>query len=146
MAIGNECHGNSSSPGNVHTALSVGATEKVSKTRTEVAFFSSGASLAFPDKPQETYAKPDVTAPGVRVYSCIPPQQKKYAYMDGSSMAAPHVAGVAAVLMSAKPNASAEDIATALRDTAHNPHGENRRPDNRWGWGEIRPMDAWSQL
>jgi hypothetical protein len=48
-AIGNENYGNSSSPGNAHSALSVGAAEKV-KRGVEVAFFSSGASLVFSGK------------------------------------------------------------------------------------------------
>ena len=151
VAIGNENHGNTSSPGSAPSSFSVGATEKVSKTKTEVAFFSSGASLSFPGTANPFVTKPDVTAPGVQVYSCIPPEQAadgvfEYTYMDGSSMATPHVAGVAALLMAAKPNAGVDDIADALRDTAYHPGGNSKRPDNRWGWGEIRPLDALNQL
>ncbi len=151
VAIGNENHGNTSSPGSAPSALSVGATEKMSSTRTDVAFFSSGASLSFPGATIPLVTKPDVCAPGVQVYSSIPPQQTssgiyEYTYMDGTSMATPHVAGVAALLMAAKPNADATDIADALRDTAYHPGGNARRPDNRWGWGEIRPVDALAAL
>ena len=49
VAIGNENQGNSSSPGNAHNALGVGAVEMMGRNRLEVAFFSSGASLVFPD-------------------------------------------------------------------------------------------------
>ena len=151
VAIGNENHGNTSSPGSARSALSVGATEKMTSTRTDVAFFSSGASLSFPGGTPALVTKPDICAPGVQVYSAIPPQQTasgiyEYTYMDGTSMATPHVAGVAALLMAAKPNAGADDIADALRDTAYHPGGNNRRPDNRWGWGEIRPLDALAAL
>lgn len=151
VAIGNENHGNTSSPGSAPSSLSVGATEKMSKTKTDVAFFSSGASLSFPGTPTPVVTKPDVTAPGVQVYSCIPQQQTQdgvfeYTYMDGSSMATPHVAGAVALLMAAKRNATVADIVQALRDTAYHPGGDNSRPDNRWGWGEIRPLDALSQL
>jgi subtilisin family serine protease len=52
VAIGNENHGNSSSPGNSPTAFSVGAIEKMRGGKVDVAFFSSGASLVFPgDEP-----------------------------------------------------------------------------------------------
>src|SRR5690606_7934225 len=48
VAVGNENQGNSSSPGNAYNALAVGALERLSRTRVDVAFFSSGASLVFP--------------------------------------------------------------------------------------------------
>ncbi|MGH9935633.1 MAG: S8 family serine peptidase, partial [Blastocatellia bacterium] len=48
VAIGNENHGNSCSPGNTANAFSVGAVEKMKGGKYDVAFFSSGASLVFP--------------------------------------------------------------------------------------------------
>lgn len=48
VAIGNENHGNTSSPGSAYSALSVGAVEKMPGGKTSVAFFSCGASLVFP--------------------------------------------------------------------------------------------------
>ena len=152
VAIGNENHGNSSSPGNVHSAFSVGAAEKVKGGKVEVAFFSSGASLVFPGaEPNGLVTKPDVVAPGVQVFSCVPPQQtaggvRWYVYMDGTSMATPHVTGVAALLMSAKPDAPAADIMRVSRETAKHPEGDQRRPDNRWGYGLIQPIDALKAL
>ena len=57
-------------------------------------------------------------------------------------MATPHVAGVAALLMAANPEAQVTEILKALRDTAKHPAGKEQRPDNRWGYGLIRPLDA----
>jgi subtilisin family serine protease len=148
VAIGNENHGNSSSPGNAYSAFSVGAVEKMPRGKVEVAFFSSGASLVFPgEEPHALVTKPDVVAPGVQVYSCIPPEKQpdgtyEYAYMDGKSMATPHVAGVAALLMAAKPEAPVTDIMGVLKETARHPGGAKVRPDNRWGYGVIRPVEA----
>jgi len=148
VAIGNENHGNSSSPGNAYNAFSVGAIEKVHRGKVGVAFFSSGASLVFPgDAPHALVTKPDVVAPGVQVYSCIPPEKRsdgtyQYTYMDGTSMATPHVAGVAALLMAAHPDTPVKDIISVLKEAAKHPEGEEHRPDNRWGYGIIRPIEA----
>ena len=148
VAIGNESHGNTSSPGSAANALSVGAVEKLSHSRTNVAFFSSGASLVFPGNASNPLVtKPDIVAPGVQVYSSIPPENTpqgtfKYTYMSGTSMATPHVAGVAALLMSAMPTVKVTDIERALKDTAQHPAGSERRPDNRWGYGLIQPEEA----
>ena len=152
VAIGNENHGNSSSPGNAYNAFSVGALEKIPAGKVGVASFSSGASLVFPGvEPNALVTKPDVVAPGVQVFSCIPPEKRpegvyEYTYMDGTSMATPHVAGVAALLMAAKPEAQISDIVGVLRETAKHPDGVERRPDNRWGYGLIRPTEALKAL
>jgi hypothetical protein len=152
IAVGNEAQGNSSSPGNAYNALGVGAVEKVGRMKTDVAFFSSGASLVFPGRePNALVNKPDVVAPGVQVFSSIPPILRAggayfYSYMDGTSMATPHVAGVAALLMSACPNAPATSIMAAIKETAQHPGGNALRPDNRWGHGMVRPLEAMQAL
>ncbi|MBD2772688.1 S8 family serine peptidase [Iningainema tapete] len=152
VAIGNENHGNTSSPGNIHNAFSVGAVEKLPQNKVDVAFFSSGASLVFPEQePNKLVTKPDVVAPGVQVYSCIPPTKTPdgtyaYNYMDGTSMATPHVAGVAALLMAANPTAPVTDIIKVLKETAKHPVGSQRLQDNRWGWGLIQPTEALKAL
>ncbi|XGC80820.1 S8 family peptidase [Bdellovibrio bacteriovorus] len=53
-----------------------------------------------------------VAAPGERILSTIPGNST--AYMDGTSMAAPFVSGAAALLWSARPNATAGQIKTAI--------------------------------
>ena len=54
----------------------------------------------------------DLAAPGVDVYSTVP--GASYDYSDGTSMAAPHVAGVAALVWSKYPFATAEQIRDAV--------------------------------
>ncbi|MBD2505035.1 S8 family serine peptidase [Anabaena azotica] len=147
VAIGNENHGNSSSPGNVYNAFSVGAVEKTESDDVDVTFFSSGVSLVFPGQTNPLVTKPDVVAPGVQIYSSIPPSKGphgtyEYNFMDGTSMSTPHVAGVAALLMAANPTSPATDIIEALKTTASHPNGNDFRPCNRWGCGLIQPVEA----
>lgn len=56
-----------------------------------------------------------IAAPGSSIYSSVPGGA---AYFDGTSMAAPFVSGAAAVLWSARPNASAYQIKQALLEGA----------------------------
>jgi subtilisin family serine protease len=148
VSIGNNSHGSTHSPGNASYALGVGAVQK-SNGAVEVAPFSGGGSLDFPGNPLSRIIKPDVVAPGAEVWSCVPslePDVDEYRYMDGTSMAAPHAAGVVAVLMAACPKKSVLEIFQAIKETANHPRGKNLRPDNRWGYGMIDPLAALDAL
>ena len=63
--------------------------------------------------------KPDVAAPGGQIFSTWPHQQYAgHNTIGGTSMASPHVAGSAALYLQAHPGATAEQIRTALQNTA----------------------------
>jgi hypothetical protein len=112
-----------------------------------IAGFSGGASLVLADGTQTvTVTKPDVVAPGAQVWSCVPPGPVEggphsYAFMDGTSMATPHVSGAVALLMAACPTAPAPAIIEAVRKTARHPDPA-RSPDNRWGCGLVQLQAA----
>ena len=59
-----------------------------------------------------------VTAPGVDVYSTIPNNQ--YAIYNGTSMAAPHIAGVVALILSAMPNLTESQVRQIIISTSQN--------------------------
>jgi subtilisin family serine protease len=59
----------------------------------------------------------DVFAPGVRIYSTVP-GGNTYAALDGTSMASPVVAGVAALIKSYYPNLTPEQIKYAIENSA----------------------------
>ncbi|MDF5707130.1 MAG: S8 family serine peptidase [Nostoc sp. S4] len=59
-----------------------------------------------------------VTAPGVSVYSTLP--NGTYGYYNGTSMAAPHVAGVAALMLSANSSLTASQVRQIITQTAVN--------------------------
>lgn len=57
----------------------------------------------------------DLAAPGVNIYSTLPNNQ--YASWNGTSMAVPHVAGAAALLLDANPNLTVLELRYALLST-----------------------------
>jgi len=71
--------------------------------------------------------KPDVVAPGTNIMSSVPAFQRDYPDADytgaydratGTSMATPHVAGIAALVKSANPDFDPFDIKVSLSNTA----------------------------
>lgn len=113
FAVGNEYAGTSRSPGNYPEALSVGACDEDD----EVADFSSSQRFRRSKDP----VVPDLVAPGVNVISAKP--GGGYQSMDGSSMATPHVAGLAALLLEAKPNVSVSRLEKAILASCARPSG-----------------------
>ena len=69
--------------------------------------------------------KPDIGAPGGNIYSTYPLEEGGYATLGGTSMASPHVAGAAALLLEAKPKTKAKDVRGILQNSAD--------PMNWWG-------------
>ncbi|MDB9521854.1 S8 family peptidase [Dolichospermum circinale CS-1225] len=59
-----------------------------------------------------------ITAPGVDIYSTVPNNQ--YANYSGTSMAAPHIAGVVALMLSANPNLTESQVRQILISTSAN--------------------------
>lgn len=132
FAIGNEGAGNSRSPGNYPETLSVGAVDRGRR----VAEFSGSVRFNRDRDP----IQPDVVAPGVSIISAKP--GGGYQSMDGTSMATPHVAGVAALLWQARPEATVDQIELAIRQTC------TRLADDplRYGDGLINPLAALAML
>jgi len=61
---------------------------------------------------------PAIVAPGKDILTTVP--QQSYNFMNGSSFAAPHVAGVAALAMQLHPDWRSADILHLLRSSSHN--------------------------
>jgi subtilisin len=79
----------------------------------------------------------DVMAPGVRIYSTD--RNNTYSTKSGTSMAAPHVAGVAALVLAAKPTLTPAQVRTRLQATGECPGGASM-PETG---GSSCPSGAW---
>ncbi|MFQ6103842.1 MAG: S8 family serine peptidase [Candidatus Glassbacteria bacterium] len=83
--------------------------------------------------------KPEVVAPGVDVYSCIPGGGYSD-YYSGTSMAGPHVAGVVGLMREANPNLTVDEIKEVLMITAHDFGASGE--DNTYGMGFIDAYES----
>jgi len=112
-----------------YTVFSVGAVNGHSSPPYPIANFSSRGPS---DCDNETI-KPEVSAPGVDIRSTLP--GGSYGQMSGTSMAAPHVTGVCALLRQVDPNLEVDEMKDILMVTAvdQGTPGE----DNTFGFGVI---------
>ena len=121
IAAGNDFEqygeGSINSPGTAPSAITVAAAD----SSNVIAGFSSVGPT-----PMSLQMKPDVTAPGVNVLSSLPKSQGTFGELNGTSMAAPHVAGAAALLKERHPTWTVAQIKSALvltGDPVHNGSG-----------------------
>jgi len=79
---------------------------------------SSNQMASFSNRAGSNSSMRYVTAPGVRVYSTLP--NGGYGFLNGTSMAAPHVAGVVALMLNANPNLTDAQVRQIITATAGN--------------------------
>lgn len=105
-------------------AFAVGAIDQATNI---VASFSSRG----PSSCDTTQIKPEVVAPGINIYSCT--KDGSYGLKSGTSMAAPLIAGIVALLRQYNPDATVEQIKNAIIMSARDlgTPGE----DNNYGYG-----------
>jgi len=116
------------SPASLPEAFAVGASD----SDDEVASFSGRGPSPWGE------IRPHVAAPGVNVRSSLP--GGAYGLMNGTSMAAPHVSGIAALLRSVSPTLSIARVAFIITSTAI-PLGDPL-PNNDTGWGRVDAFAA----
>jgi subtilisin family serine protease len=122
----------------LYSSFSVGAVDATNYSFPyPIAGFSSRGPTTCPLVPPLLAFKPEVSAPGVSVYSSIP---SGWGYMDGTSMAGPHVSGVVALIRQANPNLSVDLVKQILMNSARDEGTVGE--DNTYGWGVIDALAA----
>jgi len=86
----------------------------------------------------------EITAPGHNTYTV----STDFGYMDfsGTSSAAPHVVGTAALLLQYDPTLNHTDIKEIFRKSATTDSFTGKVPNTTWGWGKLNPENAIRQL
>lgn len=141
-AIGNDGSQTTGAPGNDFFSFAVGAVDSADR----VAGFSGGRTHVIRESPvfqakelPIVYSKPELTAPGVAVYSAVP--DGKWDSFNGTSMATPHVSGAVAALLSvtnlrSMPPVQRASIMPDLLIGSCTDLGESGQ-DHRYGFGRL---------
>ncbi len=132
-------------PGSVPRALTVSAVgaPSASEWLDPVATFSAAGPVSWQSvKSYQDYPyppglmKPDMTAPGINIRSTAP--GGGYADSSGSSLAAAHVSGAAALLLETSPTLQPHELMYMLRETAW----RFTVPNDVRGWGRLDAENA----
>jgi subtilisin family serine protease len=142
---GPDCSTVNDPPAIYASSFSVGATDDLDG----IAGFSSRGPVTVDGSVR---FKPDVSAPGVNIRSSTNTGNKSYGYGSGTSMAGPHVAGLVALVLSARPDLAGqvdrvEEIIRAScvpLTTAEGCGGDSDQdvPNHTFGRGRIDALAA----
>jgi hypothetical protein len=131
----NASHNTLNAPADGDSVLTIGA---VTSTGTRSSFSSVGPTTSVPPR-----IKPDVMARGSSVVVANSTNTTGYdTTASGTSFSCPLAAGVAALVVQARPNATPIQIMNAMRNTA----SRSATPDNQYGWGILNALAAINSL
>ncbi len=127
------------SPASYPHSFGVGATD----SEDNIAPFSSRGPATWNG---EDIIKPQVSAPGDGIYSAWPTDSgQSYHTISGTSMATPHVSGVAALALSARPDLGVDEMEDLLTETARTGDHMGQLPNNNYGHGIVDAYEATSR-
>jgi serine protease AprX len=110
-------------PGDGFRVLAAGS---IDKNLNHSFFSSSGPTI-------DGRIKPDIVTPGEGVWNAnyLPKLKPEFSWNHGTSLSAPIAAGIAALVLSAHPELSADQVIEAIKNTS----SKSDNPDNLYGWG-----------
>jgi hypothetical protein len=134
-------------PGDVPAVITVGSTD----SSDVYSYFSSYGPVGWGSvSPYNDYAyppgltKPDVCGPGSSITSVRGLSTNAYSVMSGTSMATPHTAGLAALMLSVQPTLTNAQVRTYMETYALDLGTAGK--DNDYGSGRIRAFETVSAL
>ncbi len=127
------------SPGVSHKAITVGSTQS-GKLGTIIDLISSFSSRG---PTGDSRIKPDIVAPGEVINSTW--IDGSFATSSGTSMSAPHIAGLAALMLQLKPDLAPEEIKALLKNTAVSvvTQASNK---TKYGSGRVNASKAFDEI
>jgi len=139
ISAGNEGNGDGITgtlltPADVDTAITAGAAS--------IDGLLAGSSSTGPTS--DARIKPDLSAPGIGVFSASASGYDSYTFQNGTSMASPFAAGAAALLLSVRPELTPVQVREILRSSADTSRIQNFTmfPNNFTGWGYVDALGA----
>ncbi|HEY9167270.1 MAG TPA: S8 family peptidase [Candidatus Kryptonia bacterium] len=140
QAAGNEGNGDGETgtllvPGDADSIITVGAVD----------FTGQLASFSSTGPTSDGRIKPDLVADGSGDYVAVVPGPDTYAYESGTSFATPLTAGIAALILSVRPNYTPSQVIDLLKTTAdkNTDTSSSLFPNDFYGWGIV---NAWSAV
>lgn len=152
-----------SEPGNAPHLITVGAYTSKARWPSIVGrsygFASAGlvgdlAGFSSRGPTRDGRQKPDLTAPGTAVVSALAAESELstvlplvspdgvHVALQGTSMAAPHVSGVIALMLQADPSLDGKRALARLRGTASGDEFTGVLPNERWGFGKLNSLEG----
>ena len=147
-------------PGNAHDVITVGAFNtkavwpSLSGDQNYLPSYPLGVLSSFSSQgpTRDGRTKPEISAPGAWVGAALSDDALWHGYLVnpdgvhtmelGTSMAAPHVSGAAALLLSINAQLTAGEVRSLLTDAATRDGFTGAVPNDRWGWGKLNVAAA----
>jgi subtilisin family serine protease len=132
-------------PGTARRIITVGSFVTRGGTIGQISDFSSRGPT------RHGLPKPEIAAPGEDIAAArstaasefdAPPFENVYTIMPGTSMAAPHVTGAAALLLHVNPSLTCMEAKQILMRAARSTGFASSAPDNTWGAGKLDVAEA----
>lgn len=136
QAMGNEGNGNGKVgtllvPADADSIISVGAVDKYGN----LAYFSSTGPT------NDGRTKPDLVADGLDDYVATVPGPNTFAFESGTSFSTPITAGIAALILSVRPDYTPMQVINLLKETAIR-NQNTTYPNDFYGWGIVNAWNA----